>query len=231
MPQRPEYHVNLTVMLLVALADGEPRHAYRLCDELIDLAGWRPSASSVNDVLARLHRDGFIEPVPARGRQKPYQLTEQGREELNWAAALLHRLARLGRGRIQQWREDTGSTGDIPARRRPRVGADVTRDLAALVTEKAEAADLPKSAVLREALVQQLVLPAQKNARQPVERATCTQCGRSQRLTRDGQRFYRHIDPRTGEPCTGEPVALDTVPGKTAKRESRRVGAPSGATR
>ncbi len=123
MEQRPEYHLNLAVLLLVALADDTPRHAYLLIDELVDLTGWKPSPSSVSDALGRLERDQFIEPVPAKGRQKPFRITEAGREELDSALALLHRLTRVGRSRIKQWREENGRTGDIPSSKRSRSSA------------------------------------------------------------------------------------------------------------
>lgn len=194
--ERPEYFTNVRLLVLVALADGRPRHAYRLVDELIDLTGWRPSATTVIDSLARLHRDGFAELVPGSGRQKPYRITEAGLEELNAILTLLHRLTRVGRERTREWRVANGLTGDIPSRDRPRVDADVPSDLEALVVRNAEHRDVPKALVIREALENQLQPPTSPR------RVTCPHCHRSQRLTKSG-RWYAHIDPATGENCPG----------------------------
>jgi len=82
--------------LLALLAEG-PKHGYQLKIEFEAAMGgsWPLNIGQVYTTLQRCARDGLIEPTDATGedvRQRPYRLTEAGREVLHsWLAAPVDR--------------------------------------------------------------------------------------------------------------------------------------------
>jgi DNA-binding PadR family transcriptional regulator len=201
--RRPEQYLTPAFLLLVRLADGLPRHGYLLSDELVDTTGWRPPASTISDALTRLERDGLIEARGPRGRQKPYQITEAGREELDFVLALATRLVRDGRATLKEWRDATGRTGDTPARQRSRVDAEVPEQLLQLLDQAADRGGQAKSEIVTKALTRAL--------RQPPPKIACPVCGEPTRLTGRGK-VWAHDDPRTSQRCAGTAADASQLP-------------------
>lgn len=88
------------LLILVSLADGD-KHGYAMMDDVERFSGTRLGPGTLYGALARLERRGWIEPLPAEDRRRPYRLTGAGagvlRDQLttmqNFAAAGLTRLA------------------------------------------------------------------------------------------------------------------------------------------
>jgi DNA-binding PadR family transcriptional regulator len=202
MERRPEQYVTPALLVLTCLADGLPRHAYRLGDELTDMTGWKPATSTVADTVSRLERDGLIEEHAVQGRQKPYRITEAGRVELDAMLALANRVVRDGRSALKQWRQATGRTGDVPPGR-TRVGADLPAPLLERLEEAADRAGQPKRALVEHALERAL--------RPPTPRVTCPVCQQTAYVTAK-TRVRAHDDSTTGQRCTGSGADAAELP-------------------
>lgn len=72
----------LDLAVLGLLRDG-PRHGYDLKKLLASLGFVRVSFGSLYPALQRLEKRGLIEPLRASGRRKAYQVTHEGRDELD----------------------------------------------------------------------------------------------------------------------------------------------------
>ncbi len=201
--RRPEQYLTPALLLLARLADGVPRHAYLLSEELINTTGWRPPTSTVADTLTRLERDGLIEEHTTRGRQKPYRITEAGRDELDAMLALANRVVRDARAAMKEWRQATGRTGDIPAGRRARLDADLPAPLLEQLDQAADQTGLPKRDIVAKALTRAL--------RRPPPKVACPVCGTPAPLT-GRAKIRAHHDPRTGERCTGSGADAADLP-------------------
>ena len=64
-------------LILSSLADGE-KHGYALTKDIAAFAGVRIAPGTLYEALARLERQGLIEPVPSEDRRRPYRLTGHG---------------------------------------------------------------------------------------------------------------------------------------------------------
>jgi DNA-binding PadR family transcriptional regulator len=83
---------------LLALLQSGPRYGYQLRTAFEESTGatWPLNIGQVYTTLARLERDGLVRPLSAEdGGQRPYQITEAGREEmLRWFATPVARTDR-----------------------------------------------------------------------------------------------------------------------------------------
>src|SRR5215210_5919841 len=90
----------LRLVLLKLIAD-EPRHGYDLIRAIEELTGgeYAPSPGVVYPTLTLLQDMGHIDEAPGKGPRKPFQVTDEGRKELEERAeeveALLERLTDL----------------------------------------------------------------------------------------------------------------------------------------
>ncbi len=64
-------------LILSSLADGT-KHGYALTKDIEAFAGVRIAPGTLYEALARLERQGLIEPVASQDRRKPYRLTTGG---------------------------------------------------------------------------------------------------------------------------------------------------------
>lgn len=83
------------LLVLCVLARG-PLHGYAISAAAEELTGQRLGRGSLSSALARLEGKQLIEPLPARGRQRPLRLTAAGRRllerELQSAARVTQRM-------------------------------------------------------------------------------------------------------------------------------------------
>jgi DNA-binding PadR family transcriptional regulator len=78
--RRPIYTRRVTgpaPLILSSLADG-PKHGYALTKDIEGFAGVRLAPGTLYEALARLERQGMIEPVESADRRRPYRLTAAG---------------------------------------------------------------------------------------------------------------------------------------------------------
>jgi DNA-binding PadR family transcriptional regulator len=69
------------VLILISLSSG-PKHGYALMRDIEDFAGARLGPGSLYGAISRLEERGLIHPLAATGRSRPYELTTEGRAQL-----------------------------------------------------------------------------------------------------------------------------------------------------
>ena len=65
------------LLIMSSLADG-PKHGYALTKDIEGFADVRIAPGTMYEALARLERQGLIEPVASNDRRRPYRLTAEG---------------------------------------------------------------------------------------------------------------------------------------------------------
>ncbi|HEX4221869.1 MAG TPA: helix-turn-helix transcriptional regulator [Pseudonocardiaceae bacterium] len=86
-------------LVLCALADG-PLHGYAINTAIEALTGERLGPGSLYGALTRLEAKQLIEPVAEQGRQRPVQLTAEGRQVLERELRAMARVAEVGLRRL-----------------------------------------------------------------------------------------------------------------------------------
>jgi len=87
--------------ILISLADG-PKHGYAMTRDIEALSGQRPGPGTLYGAIARLESRGWIEPLPAEDRRRPYRLTASGDRVLRHRLESLRAVARIGRARLAE---------------------------------------------------------------------------------------------------------------------------------
>ena len=88
-----------SLLILVSLA-GSPKHGYAMMEDIEQLCAVRLGAGTLYGALARLEQQGWIEPLPADDRRRPYRLTDSGRGILQAQISRLHAVATTGLERL-----------------------------------------------------------------------------------------------------------------------------------
>src|SRR2546421_6737186 len=86
-------------LILSSLADG-PKHGYALTKDIEGFAGVRVAPGTMYEALARLERQGLIEPLETSGRRRPYRLTAEGAVALHAHLDAQRRVADVGLRRL-----------------------------------------------------------------------------------------------------------------------------------
>ena len=86
-------------LILSSLADG-PKHGYRLTKDIEGFAEVRVAPGTMYEALARLERQGLIEPVASTDRRRPYRLTAEGALVLRAHLDSQRRIAEVGLRRL-----------------------------------------------------------------------------------------------------------------------------------
>ena len=86
--------------MLASLADG-PKHGHAMLHDIAGMCGTRLGPGTLYGAIARLEREGLIEPLPADERRRPYRLTAAGRRVLRAKLATLHQFARAGLRKLE----------------------------------------------------------------------------------------------------------------------------------
>jgi DNA-binding PadR family transcriptional regulator len=86
-------------LILSSLADG-PKHGYALTKDIEDFAEVRVAPGTMYEALARLERQGLIEPLESSDRRRPYRLTAEGAVALRTHLDSQRRVADVGLRRL-----------------------------------------------------------------------------------------------------------------------------------
>jgi DNA-binding PadR family transcriptional regulator len=86
-------------LILSSLADG-PKHGYALTKDIEDFAEVRIAPGTMYEALARLERQGLIEPLESSDRRRPYRLTAVGAVALRAHLDSQRRVADVGLRRL-----------------------------------------------------------------------------------------------------------------------------------
>lgn len=87
------------MLILVSLAGGE-KHGYAMMEDIEAFGGTRLGPGTLYGALARLEKQGLIEPVPSDDRRRPYRLTGAGSTALREQLSGLRAFAATGLGRL-----------------------------------------------------------------------------------------------------------------------------------
>ncbi|HWB30818.1 MAG TPA: helix-turn-helix transcriptional regulator [Vicinamibacterales bacterium] len=87
------------LLILISLAD-EPKHGYAIALDIESMTGQRLGPGTLYGAIARLEERGWIQPLPAEDRRRPYKLTAAGQRVLRARLDSLKQLARIGQARL-----------------------------------------------------------------------------------------------------------------------------------
>lgn len=87
------------LLVLISLADG-PKHGYAMTRDIAAVAGQRLGPGTLYGAITRLEEAGWIEPLPADDRRRPYRLTRAGQRALKARLHQMRAVARVGHARL-----------------------------------------------------------------------------------------------------------------------------------
>ena len=87
------------LLILISLAEG-PKHGYAMTLDIEALTGQRLGPGTLYGGIARLEERGWIQPLPAEDRRRPYKLTGAGQRVLRARLNSLKAMARVGQSRL-----------------------------------------------------------------------------------------------------------------------------------
>jgi DNA-binding PadR family transcriptional regulator len=88
-----------SVLILTSLADGD-KHGYAIMTDIAEFARVGLEPGTLYGALARLERQGWVEPLASEARRRPYRITATGRTVLAQQLASMHEVAQVGHRRI-----------------------------------------------------------------------------------------------------------------------------------
>jgi DNA-binding PadR family transcriptional regulator len=88
-----------SMLVLTSLAGG-PKHGYAITQDVAAQVGVQLGPGTLYGAIGRLEDRGFIEPLPAEKRRRPYRITAAGAAELASAATRMRDVASLGLTRL-----------------------------------------------------------------------------------------------------------------------------------
>ena len=83
----------------LTLADGQ-KHGDAMTRDIAAVAGQRLGPGTLYGAITRLEERGWIEPLPAEVRRRPYRLTRAGHRVLKARLPQLRSVARVGHARL-----------------------------------------------------------------------------------------------------------------------------------
>ena len=96
------------LLILSSLADG-PKHGYAIMVDIEAFSGTLFEPGTLYGALSRLEHRGWIRPLPAEDRRRPYQITPNGLEALREQLATLQQVVRTGYERLDRSRQEARS--------------------------------------------------------------------------------------------------------------------------
>ena len=87
------------LLILISLAD-EPKHGYAMTIDIEALTGQRLGPGTLYGAITRLEARGWIQPLPADDRRRPYKLTGAGQKVLRARLDALRSVTRVGHARL-----------------------------------------------------------------------------------------------------------------------------------
>lgn len=73
----PGHYSDPPLLVLASLAAG-PKHGHAMLDDIEKMSGARLGPGTLYGAISRLEAQGWIEPLPAQARRRPYRLTAAG---------------------------------------------------------------------------------------------------------------------------------------------------------
>lgn len=87
------------LLILISLAEGQ-KHGYEMMQDIERISGQRLGPGTLYGGITRLEERGWIQPLPADERRRPYKLTPAGQRVLRARLESLKTMARIGQARL-----------------------------------------------------------------------------------------------------------------------------------
>ena len=89
------------LLILISLAEG-PKHGYAMTQDIEALSGHKLGPGTLYGAIQWLEGRGWIEPLEAEDRRRPYQLTDAGGVALRARMEHFRAMVRVGQARLQK---------------------------------------------------------------------------------------------------------------------------------
>jgi DNA-binding PadR family transcriptional regulator len=89
-----------TLLVLASLSDGD-KHGYAMMEDIERFSGTRLGPGTLYGAITRLEESGWIKPLAADDRRRPYTLTGAGREYLKTQVDALERVLKTASKRLK----------------------------------------------------------------------------------------------------------------------------------
>ena len=86
-------------LVMASLADGA-KHGHAMLLDIETMSGARLGPGTLYGAIGRLEKQGWIEPLEAEDRRRPYRLTEAGHAAFAAKMATLQRIVAVGARRL-----------------------------------------------------------------------------------------------------------------------------------
>jgi DNA-binding PadR family transcriptional regulator len=96
----PARYSDPPLLVLASLADGA-KHGHVMIEDIARMSGTRLGPGTLYGAIARLERDGLIEPLAPDDRKQPYQLTLTGLQVLRARLGTLRRFTRAALRKLE----------------------------------------------------------------------------------------------------------------------------------
>ena len=88
-----------SLLILSSLASG-PKHGYAMMEDILQFSGTRLEPGTLYGAITRLEKRGWIEPLAAEERRRPYRLTGAGAAALREQLATMQQIVSTGLQRL-----------------------------------------------------------------------------------------------------------------------------------
>ena len=88
------------ILILASLAGGD-KHGYAMVQDIMHFADIHLGPGTLYGAITRLEKQGWIEPLEAKDRRRPYRLTAAGRRYLEEQIAGMDRVVKATLGRLR----------------------------------------------------------------------------------------------------------------------------------
>lgn len=85
-----------SLLILTSLADG-PKHGYAIMTDVAAFSGVAMEPGTLYGALSRLEQRGWVRPLAAAGRRRPYEITAAGQEILAEQVTTMQQLVQVAR--------------------------------------------------------------------------------------------------------------------------------------
>jgi len=89
------------LLVLASLANG-PKHGHAMIEDIASLCGTRLGPGTLYGAIGRLEQQGWIEPLEAEERRRPYRITAEGLRALRAKLSTLHQFTQAGLKRLEE---------------------------------------------------------------------------------------------------------------------------------
>ena len=85
-----------SLLILTSLADG-PKHGYAIMADVAAFSGVSMEPGTLYGALSRLERRGWVRPLAAEERRRPYEITAAGQEILAEQVTTMQQIVQVAR--------------------------------------------------------------------------------------------------------------------------------------